>query len=583
MEDRPSRRQRTDGHSEWGVTPDSIGTPGTDAGGSNYHAIQAKSVIELELGDCRHISKEQQSILNSALQLVSQLAEKEPVEAEGCLGADGFTEDPTLSVPESPPPELLFMLLRVPSDNSDLRWPDHISNKTFEKMATALMNGDCRGKLFHQYCVCIYVRALCHLYSLSRVAANATVKNQLYRSRKVYVAATLRSIKQFDILTPPSLPSIQSLISAALFMQHLGEINQCWTVNSYAARQIAALGYQKVHNVSNRSDTDQEIHSAVYWCYYIDRTLSALLFRPPSFPDMAISPTELIVLDTSSPYGPLIRLLLDLSQIQGRLLAIQFQNTSQTHVLDDCRRLREKMEDILPHLQSSRKSVPKAIQHDWIATDFCYYAILVEIHRTRLRCSFTPLVHKECLACARRSLEAFRFLLQHPAEMPGFNDPYPTFLTWTLFLYPLTPFFVLFCHIIGSLDQRDFDLVQDITRFLSRFKGHPHLEKVLRLLTSLEQLCEPLFQGRVDGASTRPLDRPLALSVPETNNTSEVFPSGVEPMMGGFTGGDMHPRNIGIAHAELGPTADWLTWQMFDSQLPSGWLNVDMGLYGLNG
>ncbi|PYI09394.1 hypothetical protein BO78DRAFT_308323 [Aspergillus sclerotiicarbonarius CBS 121057] len=563
------------------MTPDSA-TPGTDAGGSNYHAIQARSVIELELGDCRHISKEQQSILNSALQLVSELAEKEPVESEGCLGGNGLIGDPSVTVPESPPPELLFMLLRVPSDASDIRWPDHISSKTFERMATALIKGDCRGHLFHQYCVCIYVKAISYVYQLSRVAANATVKSQLSQSRKVYIAATLRSIKEFDILTPPSLPAIQSLISGALLMQQLGEINQCWVLNSYAARQIAALGYQKVRNVSTRSDADQEIHSAVYWCYYIDKTLSALLFRSPSFPDMAISPTELIVMEASSPYGPLIRLLLDLSQIQGRLLSVQSQNTSHIHVLNDCRLLREKMEDILPRLQSSRDSAPDPIRHDWIAADFCYYAILVEIHRTRLRCSFTPLVHKECLACARRSLEAFRFLLQHPAEMPGFDDPYPTFFTWTLFLYPLTPFFVLFCHIIGSLDQRDFDLTQDITKSLSRFKGHAHLEKVLKLLTSLEQLCEPLFQAREEGASARPFERPLALSMPETN-TGEALASAVDPMMEGFSAGDVHPRNSDMAHAALGPSVDWLTWQMFDSQLPSGWLNVDFGLYGLTG
>lgn len=239
-------------------------------------------------------------------------------------------------------------------------------------MATELIKGGCRGRLFHQYCVCIYVKAICYLYQLSRVAVNATVMSQLSQSRKVYTAAALRSIKEFNVLTPPSLPAIQSLMSGvsvadrlncaskpnivyqALLMQHLGEINQCWILNSYAARQIAALGYQKVGNVPSRSEADQEIHSAVYWCYYIDRTLSALLLRSPSFPDMNVSPTELISTDTLSPYGPLIRILLDAAQIQGRLLALQSQDTpiSHHHVLDDCRLLREKMEDIYPCLQS---------------------------------------------------------------------------------------------------------------------------------------------------------------------------------------------------------------------------------------
>ena len=131
------------------------------------------------------------------------------------------------------------------------------------------------------------------------------------------------------------------------------------------------------------------------------------------------------------------------------------------------------------------------------------------------------------------------------------------------------------------MDQDDFNLTRDIIKSLSRFKKHPHLDKVLRLLTSLEQLCEPLFHGREEGASGRPL--PVTLSMPETNNTNEALACAVNPMTGEFGNGDADPRNPDMAPVELGPSADWLTWQMFDSQLPSGWSNVDLGLYGLNG
>lgn len=70
------------------------------------------------------------------------------------------------------------------------------------------------------------------------------------------------------------------------------------------------------------------------------------------------------------------------------------------------------------------------IQYDWVAADFCFYAIFVEVYRTLLKCSFSPHIHRECLVCARKSLKAFHFLQQHPEEMPGFQDPYPSFLVW---------------------------------------------------------------------------------------------------------------------------------------------------------
>lgn len=70
------------------------------------------------------------------------------------------------------------------------------------------------------------------------------------------------------------------------------------------------------------------------------------------------------------------------------------------------------------------------VQHDWVAVDFCYYAIMVEIDRTRLKNSFSPVIHRECLVHSRQSLGAFHFIQQHAEEMPGFEEPYPSFLTW---------------------------------------------------------------------------------------------------------------------------------------------------------
>lgn len=233
-------------------------------------------------------------------------------------------------------------------------------------------------------------------------------------------------------------------------MQQLGDVKQCWTLNSYAAQQIVALGYDRIRSIPARSQIEEEIHSAVYWCYYMDRTISALLLRRTALPDLNVSPTELIASIQQSPYDPLIRILLDFAQIQGHLLAFSshLKRADSRYILDTCNFIEERMHIISNDLQSvsylaschfqqirlttagqSRESLPEMLQYDWVAADFCYYAIYVEILRTRLRCTFTPLVHRECLTYARKSLEAFRFLQQHRAEL-GFDDPYPSFLTW---------------------------------------------------------------------------------------------------------------------------------------------------------
>lgn len=137
-------------------------------------------------------------------------------------------------------------------------------------------------------------------------------------------------------------------------MQHLGRPNQCWLFTSYAARQITALNYHRIRTLPTASGLDQEIYDVVYWCYYFDRTLSSLLGRPPSLPDLEVSPAELTVSNPSSPYNDLLGVILDLAQVQGKLQTISCGNASQSteQALERCKLLESRMQDILPRLQS---------------------------------------------------------------------------------------------------------------------------------------------------------------------------------------------------------------------------------------
>lgn len=86
-------------------------------------------------------------------------------------------------------------------------------------MATALLQGDLEPheQLFHQYCICIYVKGIIHLNHVSRISDNVAIKNQLSQSTSAYTAAALRSIGNFNILNRPNLTTIQCLISSVSF------------------------------------------------------------------------------------------------------------------------------------------------------------------------------------------------------------------------------------------------------------------------------------------------------------------------------------------------------------------------------
>lgn len=140
-------------------------------------------------------------------------------------------------------------------------------------------------------------------------------------------------------------------------MLSLGRANHAWVLASYASRLIVSLNY---HEISDPSQEDEEVKSVLYWCYYVDRTLSALLIRPPSLPSLQVSPTDLVRADTSVPYTPLVRVILDLAQIQDQLLDISLngKHRSAGQVLAHCQGLQERMCIIYTNLQAVSDALP---------------------------------------------------------------------------------------------------------------------------------------------------------------------------------------------------------------------------------
>jgi hypothetical protein len=137
----------------------------------------------------------------------------------------------------------------------------------------------------------------------------------------------------------------------ALLMQYLGSMSQSWILNSYAARLVAALGYHEIGSSHQSSELDEEISSSVNWCYYLDRTLSTLLYRPLSLPEPHISPAKMISARPSLPHMPLVQVLLDLAQVQGELSSCgKAADTRQIIVSHS--KLQERMEVIHSSMQS---------------------------------------------------------------------------------------------------------------------------------------------------------------------------------------------------------------------------------------
>jgi hypothetical protein len=68
----------------------------------------------------------------------------------------------------------------------------------------------------------------------------------------------------------------------------------------------------------------------------------------------------------------------------------------------------------------------------------------------------------------------------------------------TILSYPLTPFFVLFCNVVGSSNVRDFELLQDVADSVSSLVAENNfvpVEKLHRLCNTLLAVCRPMVHG----------------------------------------------------------------------------------------
>lgn len=81
-------------------------------------------------------------------------------------------------------------------------------------MIAVLVDAESQGQIFYQYCVCIYVKAIFHLVQMPRIYKNSTINQQFLKSKRLYESYALHALKHVNFLGNPTLPFIQSLISA---------------------------------------------------------------------------------------------------------------------------------------------------------------------------------------------------------------------------------------------------------------------------------------------------------------------------------------------------------------------------------
>jgi len=140
--------------------------------------------------------------------------------------------------------------------------------------------------------------------------------------------------------------------------------------------------------------------------------------------------------------------------------------------------------------------------------------------------------------------------------------------TRSMLSYPLCPFFVVFCNVVGTSSAQDFQLLQDVTDGLSALvTENKYVHRLHRLCATLLGLCRPLVQGSGTHGQT-----------PHPSGDS-TGPLATYPMSAAFGNGSGILNNSGSDNtAGIMPSSwnDDMMWQLFQSQPSLDWFNADI-------
>jgi hypothetical protein len=127
--------------------------------------------------------------------------------------------------------------------------------------------------------------------------------------------------------------------------------------------------------------------------------------------------------------------------------------------------------------------------------------------------------------------------------------------------YPLCPFFVVFCNVVGTSNARDFQLLQDVTDGISSLvTENKYVHRLHRLCATLLGLSKPLIQPMANSEVSVPPTHVAGSSLPALNNPD---------VLGAPNGG----AGEGFINSTWN---DDMMWQLFQSQPSLDWFNAEI-------
>jgi hypothetical protein len=151
-----------------------------------------------------------------------------------------------------------------------------------------------------------------------------------------------------------------------------------------------------------------------------------------------------------------------------------------------------------------------------------------------------------------------------------------------MLLYPLAPFFVLFCNVIATSNERDFNMIKNITDDLHQFaEANVSIGKLYNLFSKFLDLCAPLVKRNPESSGSEQPPAALSDANPAANTEDQI--TSYTDILSRAT--DQAPVSLPdtdstgadtTAPPSVGGWNDSLVWELFDNQPSLGWAESEL-------
>ncbi|KAH7130826.1 hypothetical protein B0J11DRAFT_524178 [Dendryphion nanum] len=491
--------------------------------------VEAHDFIRREIRCASQMPADRLAVLNSAMTFVNHLSQV--TRPQNALGASNARVTDILEDIIYPSVELLYWMLRELKGNSIgpyvLDYFKHVSTKSLRDMGLALIEkkGDPESLLL--YSICVNSAAYKFINTILSVDGLEGMAERLQASATCYINSVKLAMTRIHLLAAPSLILLQSLLCSTFIAQGAGDPTSCWTFITAACKICEDLNLEaRMNTCGSETEEEEEMFYCVAWCHILDKNFSMMLGRSrcllehdglDSVFSSAFTRAMSSLFSTYLHFVPIQAIFI--SELHPTKIANKKSELSRVeYVVTDLLGRLSRMHARITELHGPSDSWDGLYMGSELSTiQFSYHSLRTSILRSSQICSpEKPFVNDECLESARMAMSTLRAIQVEAASIADIRA-HVAYMHWTVLYHPLTPFFVLFCHVVSTSSEEDYLTLQMVASGLDRLADLSlSIAKLQRLFKSFIDLCAGVMGNSRETA---------ILSTGEQRHSSQAFSS----------------------------------------------------------